>query len=282
MPTRQFPKAKGHQFYDLRAAVRAEGQPSATELWIYDVIGDDWWDPSLTAKELCQRIAAIDTDEIVLHMSSPGGSCTDGMAIFNALVSHQATVTAKIEGWTCSIATIVALAAERVEMFDNVTWMIHNPWTVAIGNAGDLREVADVLEQIEEQMSRIYMQRCTKSAEDLRAAMDAETYMQASEALDWGFVDDVVVGAAAAAAALDVDAPFLGKLRALGFRGPDGSGRTISAANEDKLRGARDAIDDVLSAVDGGAPAAPKAASGDAPRTIGIDMATLLTAAKRH
>ena len=93
-----------------RPAVRAEGEPTATDLWIYDVIGDDWYDSSLTAKELCQTIAAIDTAEIVLHLSSPGGSVSDGLAIYNALVSHPAKVTSRVEGWTASMATIVALA----------------------------------------------------------------------------------------------------------------------------------------------------------------------------
>lgn len=281
MPRRQFPRAKGHKFFDIRSAVRAEGQPTATELWIYDVIGDDWWDPSLTAKELCQRIAAIDTDEIVLHMSSPGGSCSDGMAIFNALVTHPATVTAKVEGWTCSIATVVALAAEQIEMFDNVMWMIHNPWTIAIGDAGEMRAAATMLDQTTEQIARVYMQRCTKDEADLRAAMDAETFMQASQAQDWGFVDEVVVGAAAAAAA-DLTAGDVRAMEALGFRGAMDAGRPLSAANEEKLRGARDAIDDVLSAVDDSAGEEPRARSGDAPRTIGIELATLLTAAQRH
>ena len=131
---RTFPKAKG-QFWEVRPAVRAEAEPTATDLWVYDVIGDDWYDSSLTAKELCQTIAAIDTAEIVLHLSSPGGSVSDGLAIYNALISHPAKVTSRVEGWTASMATIVALAGATVEMYDNALFMIHNPLMVVAGNA---------------------------------------------------------------------------------------------------------------------------------------------------
>ena len=179
--------------------MRAEEQPTATDLWIYDVIGDDWYDSSLTAKELCQTIAAIDTAEIVLHLSSPGGSVSDGLAIYNALVSHPAKVTSRVEGWTASMATILALAGSTVEMYDNALFMIHNPLMVACGNAASLREQADWLDRVGGIMQAIYMSRCTKTEPELQAALEAETYLSADEALDWGFATDVVVAQQAAA-----------------------------------------------------------------------------------
>ena len=165
---RTFPKAKG-QFWEVRPAVRAEAEPTATDLWVYDVIGDDWYDSSLTAKELCQTIAAIDTAEIVLHLSSPGGSVSDGLAIYNALISHPAKVTSRVEGWTASMATIVALAGATVEMYDNALFMIHNPLMVVAGNAADLREQADWLDRVGGIMRTIYMGRCTKTEAELQS-----------------------------------------------------------------------------------------------------------------
>jgi ATP-dependent protease ClpP protease subunit len=209
---RQFPKARG-AFYEIRAAARAESEPAATDLWIYDVIGDDWFDESLTAKELCQRIAAIDTPEIVLHLSTPGGSVSDGLAIYNALVSHPAKVTSRIEGWTASMGTVLALAGETVAMYDNALFMIHWPQMVCVGNADELRERADWLDRVGAIMAGIYMGRCTKTEDELAAALSAETYLDAGEALEWGFVTEVVAGQQAAA----VNRCVPGAFEALGF-----------------------------------------------------------------
>ena len=273
---RQFPKAKG-SFYEIKPAARAEGDPAATDLWVYDVIGDDWYDPSLTAKELCQKIAGITTPEIVLHLSSPGGSVSDGLAIYNALISHPAKVTSRVEGWTASMATILALAGETVAMYDNSLFMIHNPLMVVAGNATDLREQADWLDRVGGIMATIYMGRCTKTEDELRAALDAETYLSADEALDWGFVTEVVVSQQAAAIA------DLGTYEALGLRTPTAAGRTLSADNEGKLRDASTLIDEVLSTLDGKATDPAPAASGDARRNMKAqqELASLLTAAKR-
>jgi ATP-dependent Clp endopeptidase proteolytic subunit ClpP len=283
---RQFPKAKG-SFYDMKAAVRAEGAPTATDLWIYDVIGDDWYDPSLTAKELCQKIAAIDTAEIVLHLSSPGGSVSDGLAIYNALVSHPAKVTSRVEGWTASMATILALAGDTVAMYDNSLFMIHYPLMVCAGNARELREQADWLDRVGGIMATIYMARTTKTEAELAAALDAETYLSAAEALEWGFVTEVVV-AEQAAAAIDL-APFeaIGLHPDPAYRGRESvyaTGRTLSAANETKLSDARGLIDEVRSTLDGKAQNPAPPASGDARRNMKThpELASLLTAAKRH
>lgn len=273
---RTFPKAQG-QFWEMRPAVRAEGQPTATDLWVYDVIGDDWYDSSLTAKELCQTIAAIDTAEIVLHLSSPGGSVSDGLAIYNALISHPAKVTSRVEGWTASMATILALAGSKVEMYDNALFMIHNPLMVAAGNAADLREQADWLDRVGGIMQAIYMGRCTKAEAELRAALEAETYLSADEALDWGFATDVVAARQSAAVA------DLGTLEALGLRAPTSAGRTFPAAREAKLRDARVLIDEVLGTVCELADGDPPPASGDAPASMeGKELASLLTATRRH
>ena len=274
---RTFPKAKG-QFWEIKPAVRAEAEPTATDLWVYDVIGDDWYDSSLTAKELCQTIAAIETAEIVLHLSSPGGSVSDGLAIYNALISHPAKVTSRVEGWTASMATIVALAGATVEMYDNALFMIHNPLMVVAGNAACLREQADWLDRVGGIMQAIYMSRCTKSEAELQSALEAETYLSADEALDWGFATDVVVAQQAAALR-----PAAGVVEALGLRAPTSTGRTISDASEAKLRDAGALIDDVLGTICEQARVEAPPALGDAPTTMDNKaMASLLTAARRH
>lgn len=283
---RQFPRAD-RPFYEVKAAVRAEGEPTATDIWIYDVIGDDWWDPSLTAKELCQTIAQVETDEIVLHFNSPGGSLSDGIAIYNALITHPARVKSIVEGWTGSIATVVALAADRghVAMFDNTMWIVHHPWGVKVGNAAEMRTYADYLDRCSALMQRVYMDRVTKSEDELVAALDAETYFDAAQAAEWGFVDEVLSGREAAAAC-DRE-----RLEALGFspdphyrcREPLAIGRTISAENEGKLRDAGALLDEVLSTLDSRASDPAPAASGDAPCTLDSKaLAAIRFASPRH
>lgn len=281
---RQFPEAKG-AFYEIKAAVRAEGEPAATDLWVYDVIGDDWTEPSLAAKDMCQAIAAIDTPEIVLHLATPGGSVSDGLAIYNALVSHPAKVTSRVEGWTASMGTILALAGETVEMFDNALFMVHWPQMVCMGNATQLRADAEWLDRVGAIMAGIYMGRCTKSEEELASALSAETYLSAAEAEEWGFVTDVLAGQQAAAV-VDLD-PF----QALGFspdphyrgREPIGAGRTISAANEERLVDARGLIDEVLATLEARTTDPAPAGSGDAHRTMNRKaLAPLKLASPRH
>jgi ATP-dependent protease ClpP protease subunit len=277
---RQFPRAD-RPFYEVKAAARAGGEPTATDVWIYDVIGDDWFDPSLTAKELCQAVAQVDTDEIVLHLSSPGGSMSDGIAIYNALVTHPASVRSVVEGWTGSIATVVALAGEHVSMFDNTMWMVHHPWGVQVGNAAEMRSYADYLDRCSALMQRVYLGRVTKSEEELVAALDAETYFDAEQAAEWGFVDEVLSGRQAAAAC-DVRV-----LEALGLgprrREPLAVGRSLSSENEGKLRDAVALLDEVLSTLDSRAVAPAPAGSGDAPRTMDSKaLAALRLASPRH
>lgn len=249
---RPFPKAE-NGFYHLRAASRPAGEPTATDIWIYDVIGDDWYDPSLTAKELCQKIMAIESDEIILHFNSPGGSVQDGIAIYNALTAHPAKKTSIVEGWTCSIATVIALAAESVQMFNNTMFMIHNPWGLMIGNASEMREYADYLDRVGALMAGIYQERTTKSPEELQAALDAETYLTAEEAAEWGFVDEVL-SAKFAAAACDRSA-----LEALGYRIP----QDIAAA----LREAPPTLSEDI-AETGGSPDAPASVGGSPERVF--------------
>jgi hypothetical protein len=165
-------------------------------------------------------------------------------------------------------------------MFDNCLFMIHNPLMICAGNASELRQQAEWLDRVGGIMAGIYMARCTKTEAELQAALDAETYLTAAEARDWGFVTDVVVARQAAAVA------DLGTLEALGLRVPAATGRTLSGANETKLRDAKDLIGEVLNTLDGKAEDPDVTASGDAAATMRpVDragLASLLTASRRH
>lgn len=162
------------------------------ELWIYEQIGEDWWTgEGVTAKGFARDIAALEVASIDLHLNSPGGSVFDGQAIYNAIRNHPAKVTTYIDGIAASIASVIALAGDRVVMADNALFMIHNPFGAVQGTSADMRQMADVLDKVKDTIVGVYDERSHLSADELAAAMDAETWYTAAEAREAGFADEV-------------------------------------------------------------------------------------------
>ncbi len=186
----------------------AEGAPA--ELWIYEQIGADWFSEGVTAKDLCKQLAQLNVMNIDVHINSPGGSVVDGLAIYNALERHPATVTCYIDGLAASIASVIALAGNRVVMADNALFMIHNPWGCAQGDSNEMRKMADLLDKFRDSIVGVYAKKCGMADAEIIAAMDAETWMNAEEAQAFGFVDEISGQLAMAAMSFDV--------AALGFR----------------------------------------------------------------
>ncbi len=176
---------------------------SAADVWIYEEIGKDFWGDGLEAKDFVQELAALEADHITLHLNSPGGNVFEGHAVYNALVAHPARVTTQIEGLAASIASVIALAGERVVMADNALYMIHDPWGMSLGSAEEMRKMADVLDKVAETMVGVYAARSALSEDEIRAAMREETWYSASEAQLAGFVDEVDQRLKVAACAVD-------------------------------------------------------------------------------
>lgn len=175
-------------WYEIRALSSA-----TAEVWIYEDISEDWFGEGLTAKRFVEELNALSVTAIDLHINSAGGSVFDGQAIYNALVRHPAAVTTYIDGLAASIASIVALAGETVVMAANALFMIHNSWGCTCGNAGEMRSFADLLEKVDGSCVAIYEQHSAMTAEEIKAAMDSETWMTAEEAQTAGFVDEIGV-----------------------------------------------------------------------------------------
>lgn len=171
----------------------AEGSTEA-EISIYDAIGGY----EINAKDFADQLKALDAETIHLRINSPGGSVIDGNAIFNALKRHSAKVVTHIDGLAASMASVIAMAGDEVRMADNALIMIHNPWTVSMGDADDLRADADLLDKMSAAITSAYS-RSQYSAEELKDLMDAETWMTAQEAFDAGFIDQIETGLRAAA-----------------------------------------------------------------------------------
>ncbi len=137
------------------------------------------------------QIRAIRGGVLRLHINSPGGDVFAGQAIAQAVRDTGAQVIAQIDGLAASAATLPAMAADRVEIAEGGFFMIHNAWTLAIGNANELLATAALLEKIDGTIACVYAKRSQLPAEQVRQMMDAETWFTAQEAIDAGLVDTV-------------------------------------------------------------------------------------------
>lgn len=169
-----------------------------TEIAIYDEIGAF----GVSAKSFLADLQRIPADHtILLKIHSPGGEVFDGNAIFNSLKRRAADVVVQIEGIAASMATVISLAGHHVKMAANGFYMIHNPWGMAMGDASELRDQAELLDKIRSNMVGAYAAKSGQSPEQITAWMDAETWFTAEQALAAGFVDEITDGIALAASA---------------------------------------------------------------------------------
>jgi ATP-dependent Clp protease, protease subunit len=162
---------------------------TATDIYLYDVIGD-WY--GITASDFVDAVRGADSGAFTLHINCPGGDVFDGRAIATTIKSHPAKVTAVIEGVCASAATYIALAADEVKMADGAQFMIHNAWTLALGNADDMESTASLLRKVDSSILDDYVAKTGKEREEIAAAMAAETWYDAKEAKEFGFVDEII------------------------------------------------------------------------------------------
>lgn len=165
----------------------------AAEILITGEIGGSYWDDSgTTEKEFLDALQAIPAGrKITVGINSEGGSVKDGLGIYNALRRRGADVTTRIDGYAVSIASVIALAGDRRVSPKSSIWMIHEPWSMAAGNADDFLKAAEMLETHGETIAAIYEERTGMKREDARAKMRAETWFRGDEALSMKFATDL-------------------------------------------------------------------------------------------
>lgn len=171
----------------LRLAAE-EGADDA-EVFIYGDIGG-WWG-GVSAEEFAKEVAALDAKTLNVRLNSPGGLVFEGVAIYNALARHSAHVVIHVEGIAASIASVIAMAGDEVRIAEGSRFMIHDPWSIVMGSAVDMRAEADVLEGLKSDLIDIYAARTDQSRDDLAAWMTAETWLSARDAVDKGFADSM-------------------------------------------------------------------------------------------
>ena len=168
--------------------IRNSATQAETEVLIFDEVGAY----GVTAKDFDTELKAKHTEgrKLVVRINSPGGSVFDGIAIANMIQSHSPS-EARIEGQAASIASVIAVSADRVTMAANGFMMIHDPTGFTAGDSGDHRKTADTLDKMRDTIATAYVAKTGRPADEIRAAMNDETWFDANEALAWGLVDAI-------------------------------------------------------------------------------------------
>jgi ATP-dependent protease ClpP protease subunit len=173
-------------------AVKHDEEAKTSELTIYGVIGESWWNEKWTsAIDVDNALKEAGTNNLVIRLNSPGGSAFDGIAIYNRLMNYKnetgAKITIHVDGWACSAASVIAMAADELIMGLGAMIMIHEASSGIWGAKGDFRSEADLLEELEEGIIDIYMTKATVERKEVRKKVDAETWFGASKAIEIGF-----------------------------------------------------------------------------------------------
>ena len=169
-------------WYTIRA--RASG----TEVLIYDEIGAY----GVTAKGFLAELGALPDDAAIdLRLNSPGGSVFDAVAIYNALKRHAGEITVWIDGIAASAASYIAMAGDTIVMPENAFLMIHDPSGLVMGTAEDMRSTAEALDKVKGSLTQGYAAKSGKPDDEIAALMAAETWLDAKDALDFGFIDRI-------------------------------------------------------------------------------------------
>ena len=151
----------------------------------------EWW--GMSAKELAEIVDALPEHitEIRLLINSPGGDAFDGLAMVNVLRAHSARIVAVVQGLAASAASFIAASADETIMAPNSTMMIHDAWGICIGNADDMLSMGTILDQLSGNLAEIYAAKADGDVEEWRAAMKAETWYTAEEAVAAGLADTI-------------------------------------------------------------------------------------------
>lgn len=179
--------AKDKPYYRIRAQA---GQ--TPEVFIYGDIGTGLFDEGTGARQLIEEVNALGPiHNLKLRINSPGGSVFEGQALYSFFRNHPATIHVMIDGVAASIASVVAMCGDSAEMPKNATLMIHDPWTMALGNAADMRKAADALDTVKLGIIAAYMDKSGLDEQTVSDLMTAETWMTAEQALNYGFIDRI-------------------------------------------------------------------------------------------
>ncbi len=174
---------------DIKAAASDEDENTIS---ILDPIGESWMYDGVTAKRISAALRNIGDKDVVVSINSPGGDFFEGLAIYNLLREHKAKVTVKVLGLAASAASVIAMAADEIQIGRAAFFMIHNTWVCACGDRHAFREVADWLEPFDSAAVSIYQARTGLDEKELGNQLDKETWLNGETAIEQGFADSLL------------------------------------------------------------------------------------------
>lgn len=157
------------------------------DVYIFDEIGMG----GVNAQGFIEEIKSFKDSPMNLHINCVGGDVFDGMAIFNIIKKRTAKTTVYIEGIAASMGSVIALSADSVVMAENSLFMIHNAWGGAMGEAKEMKKTAKLLDKISGEIADIYVKKTKLPYDKVKEMMDEETWLNAEEALELGFIDSI-------------------------------------------------------------------------------------------
>ena len=172
--------------------IQVTNSADTAKVLISGEIGQGWFTDGFTLEKLKNSIGSDDISNIELEINSLGGDLIEALAIYDSLKTSNAKVKAKIVGSTASAGTVIALAADTVEITENSNFRIHRASTIAAGNVDDMEKATADLEIFDNQLLNIYQKKTGKRKSQLSALMKDDKWIKPAEALEWGFVDKVI------------------------------------------------------------------------------------------
>ncbi len=152
---------------------------------------ESWFDDDVTPKAFKEELTSGEGN-IVIWINSPGGDCVAASQIYAMLMDYKGDVTVKIDGIAASAASVIAMAGTKVLMTPTALMMIHNPLTVAIGDSEEMQKAIAMLSEVKESIINAYEIKTGQSRAKLSHLMDAETWMNANKAIEYGFADGIL------------------------------------------------------------------------------------------
>ena len=197
-------------FKDVPCRFRAKSAKGRGEIDIFGVIGADWFGEGITGKMVDKAIKAMgDVSAIDVRIKSPGGDVFEGRAIYNLLAEHKATINVNVIAEAASAASLIAMAGDEITMAEGSLMMIHRASGLAWGNVGDVEKFLNLLKTVDDTLVKTYAKRTGNSEADVLAWLDAETWMDAADAVKMKFADKATA-APEKMAALSINRSLLG------------------------------------------------------------------------
>lgn len=180
---------------DKAQPFKAETEGDEAIIYIYDVItSDDFWG-GVDAETFVRTLNSLTAPVIHLRINSPGGDVFAARAMVQAIREHKSKIIAHVDGYAASAATFLVVAADESYINDSGMFMIHNAWTIEIGNSQTFLDTAELLDRIDETLRQDYAKKTGKEYDQIRDWMDAETYFFGQDAVEAGFVDAIAEAA---------------------------------------------------------------------------------------